>query len=78
MQLSKGTLLFIKSRNAPVFGMAPVAIEYMRAPKKGQGFLFRRVGRPFDCCNLSVVQKVSKSADFSVIETLNSTYVLFK
>ena len=83
MQPSKGILLFIKSKNPPVFGTAPVAIEYIRAPKKGEGFLFRRVGsdaafRLYECCNLSVVQKISKSEDFWIIKTVNSTYVLFK
>lgn len=83
MQLSKGTLLLVKSKNPPVFGTSPVAIEYMRAPRKGEGFLFRRAGstaplRLFECCNLSVVQKISRLEDLSVIKTLNSVYVLLK
>lgn len=81
MQLSKGTLLLIKSKRPPVFGVAPVAIEYIRPPKKGQAFLFRRTGSSspfelFSCCNLSTVQKISKFDGFSVVQTLNSYYVL--
>ncbi len=82
MQLSKGTLLLIKSRRAPVFGTSPFAIEYMRAPRKGQAFLFIRDGSgrvTFEnCCNTSTVQKVTKVDDLKVIQTLNSTYVFME
>ena len=79
MQLSKGTLLLVKSVRPPVFGVAPVAINYMRAPKKGQAFLFarERMG-PFDRCNTSTIQKVTTIDGFKVLKTLNSTYIFMK
>lgn len=83
MRLSKGTLLLIRSKNPPVFGTEPVAIEYKRSPKKGEGFLFRKVGSSapfalFECCNLSVVQKIARVDDLLLIKTLNSVYLLAK
>lgn len=83
MNMLKGTLLLIKSKNPPVFGTSPVTIEYQRSPRKGEGFLFRRVGssasfRLSECCNLSEVQKISRLDGISVIKTLNSVYVLVK
>lgn len=79
MELSKGTLLLIKSKRPPVFGTAPVAINYMRAPKKGQCFLFAREGQGlWDRCNTSIIQKVTTIDGFQVLKTLNSTYIFMK
>lgn len=79
MQLSKGTLLLIKSVRAPVFGVAPVAINYMRPPKKDEPFLFAREGQGiWDRCNTSLIQKVTTIDGFKVLKTLNSTYILMK
>lgn len=76
MELSNGTLLLVKSVRPPVFGTAPVAIKYMRAPKKGQAFLFTREGAGlWDRCNTSTIQKVTAIDGFKVLKTLNSTYI---
>lgn len=79
MELSKGTLLLVKSTRAPVFGTSPFAIEYMRPPKKGQAFLFTRDGSGRvtfgNCCNTSTIQKVTTIDGFKVLKTLNSTYI---
>ena len=79
MQLSKGTLLLVKSKRPPVFGLSPIEVAYMRAPKKGQAFLFTRPDRgPWDRCNTSTIQKITRIDGFQVLKTLNSTYIFMK
>lgn len=75
MKYSEGVLQLVWSKNPPVF-RPEIVIQYQNIPKRGQAFLFTQVDRPFNCCNLSTVQKVSKFDGFFVIQTLNSYYTL--
>ena len=76
MKLKNGTLYLIKSKNPPVF-KTPMAIQYSRAPKVGQAFLFDNGGWG-GMCNLSIVKHIRRVQGVLLIETLNSVYVLDK
>ena len=73
-KMKTATLLFIKSKNAPVFSIKE-RISYTVAPKVGHPFLFNRACGLYGA-NLSAVKKITKYDDFQVIQTRNSYYVL--
>lgn len=73
--MKQGTLIFIESKNPPVFKDS-MDIVYSIPPKKGQAFIFSEAGR-MNQCNLSTVQQVKRIENSLLIKTRNSTYVLY-
>lgn len=67
------TLLFIKSKNPPVF-QTPLEICYKDDPEVEGLFIFSYRG--FHMCNLSQIKQITKFDGFSVIRTRNSYYIL--
>lgn len=74
MKLRMGTLSLIKSKNAPVFHL-PSSIAYDNEPQKGEVFKFTFLDR-FGGGHLSTTKKVHRFPGFSVVQTLNSYYLI--
>ena len=75
MNVKHGVLIFIESKNPPVF-KTPMAIRWTTDPKKGEAFLFGS-DEHVSQCNLSAVQQIKKIDNCLLIKTRNSTYVLY-
>ena len=74
MRIKNGLLMFVESKNPPVFDET-VDITYTIEPEKGQSFLFNSKGNG---CNLSIIQQIKTIGKASLIKTLNSTYLLYR
>lgn len=75
MEIKIATLLFVKSKNPPVFN-TPLEIYFQHDPKVGEAFLFSYRG--LHACNLSTVKKITRYDGFKVIQTRNSYYILIE
>lgn len=76
MKFTTATLLFVKSKNPPVFSTKE-NIHYTTPPKVGQAFIFNRDNGLWGA-NLSTVKKITKYDGFKVIQTRNSYYILIE
>ena len=75
MKTKHGVLVFLESKNPPVF-KTPMNVRWTHDPHKDEPFIFGNEDH-METCNLSTVQQIKRIDNCLLIKTRNSTYALY-